>query len=94
MAYTKDIRIQIAKSENSKIILHGSPATQGEGSVIEKLSSLSCRTLLIIPCVKNIRTKETIRPNIVRYGKSFLKAKPKFMVLSEGSTKLHLKISL
>jgi len=39
-----------------------------------------------------MRAKETIRPNKVKYGKSFLKANPKFGILSEGSTMFHLKI--
>ena len=44
IAYTKDIRIQIDKSENERMI---SPSL----SVIEKSNSSLCKTSLIMPCV-------------------------------------------
>ena len=44
IAYTKDIRIQIDKSENSRIM-------SSSLSVIEKFKSSLCKTSLIMPCV-------------------------------------------
>tara|TARA_B100000945_G_scaffold127685_1_gene101741 strand:+ start:799 stop:924 length:126 start_codon:yes stop_codon:yes gene_type:complete len=41
-----------------------------------------------------MRPNEKIRPNNVKYGKSFLKVKPKFGTFSEGNTKIYFENSL